>query len=182
MPSPTQRIVRATAADIPIIEQLARQVWPVTFGPILSPAQIDYMLDRMYRPEALKQQLADGHVFHLLLDGEGPVAGAYTTGTVRYRPVGYVSHQLNYLRDTTKIHKLYVLPETQGKGYGRLLVRKVEGLARRSGQKALRLDVNYQNPAIAFYERLGFEKLERYDTDIGDGFLMEDWVMIKLLT
>jgi ribosomal protein S18 acetylase RimI-like enzyme len=57
----------------------------------------------------------------------------------------------------------------------------VSSIAKRAGQQALRLDVNYQNRAVAFYERLGFEKLERYDTDIGDGFLMEDWRMAKVL-
>ncbi len=50
-------------------------------------------------------------------------------------------------------------------------------LARAAGQQKLRLDVNYKNRAIGFYEKLGFGKIERFNTDIGNGYMMEDWVM-----
>jgi ribosomal protein S18 acetylase RimI-like enzyme len=175
------RIIPATPADLPLIERLARATWPATFGDIISAEQIEYMLHRMYRPEALEEQLAKGHVFHLILERAGTKAEDYAGSSVQYRPVGYVSHELDYRPAATKIHKLYVLPGTQGKGFGRALVQKVERIARRAGQRALRLDVNYQNPAVGFYERLGFEKVERFDTEIGNGYLMEDWRMVKLL-
>ena len=177
----SHRIVRATPDDLPTIERIARATWPDTFASILEPEQIEYMLQMMYRPEALREQLEQGHVFHLLLGGQGQVANGYGGTTERYRAVGYVSHQLDYLPDTTKIHKLYVLPNAQGKGYGRALLETVERLAVRAGQKDLRLDVNYRNRAISFYEQQGFDKIERFDTEIGDGFLMEDWRMAKLL-
>ncbi len=180
MPSP--RIIPATAGDYAAIERIARLTWPDTFQGILSTQQIEYMLDRMYRPEAIARQVAEGHVFHVLLDADrAPVAEYSRQSGTRYRPVGYVSHQLDYLPGTTKIHKLYVLPGAHGRGFGRILVRKVESAARRAGQSALRLDVNYQNRAIDFYERLGFRKIGRLDTDIGNCFLMEDWQMEKLL-
>ena len=147
----------------PLITDIAHRTWPDTFGAILSPAQIDYMLERMYSAPALARQVAEGHVFLLL-----------RADTV---PVGYVSYQTDYLPGTTKIHKLYLLPSTQGRGYGRLLVEAVQEHARAAGQQALRLDVNYQNPAVDFYEHLGFEKIDRVDTEIGNGYLMEDWVM-----
>ena len=140
------------------------------------------MLERMYSSAALAEQGQQGHVFHLLLDADKTRNSDYSgqSGT-RYRPVGYVSHQLDYLPGTTKIHKLYLLPGTQGRGFGRLLVEQVERIARRAGQQRLRLDVNYQNRAVDFYAHLGFEKLERFDTDIGNGYLMEDWRMEKVL-
>ncbi len=176
------RIVAATPNDFAAIERIARLTWPDTFSSILSAQQIEYMLDRMYRPEALANQLAQGHVYHLLLDADRSPETPYTReAATRYRPAGYVSHQIDYLPDTTKIHKLYVLPGAQGRGFGKALVKKVAGLARRAGQSALRLDVNYQNPAVDFYQRLGFAKLDRFDTAIGNGFLMEDWRMEKPL-
>ena len=180
MPSP--RIIPAATGDFAAIERIARLTWPDTFHDILSTQQIEYMLDRMYRPEALAQQVAEGHVFHLLLDADRAIATDYSrqSGT-RYRPVGYVSHQLDYLPGTTKVHKLYVLPGAHGRGFGRALLKKVEIIARRAGQSALRLDVNYQNRAVDFYERVGFRKIDRFDTEIGNGFLMEDWRMEKQL-
>ena len=162
------RIVIATPEDYATIQSIAHRTWPDTFAGILSPAQIDYMLNMMYSEAAIREQVAKGHVFHLLYEGDVPV--------------GYVSHQLDYLPGTTKIHKIYMLPAMQGKGYGRALIEHAEAAARAAGQPTLRLDVNYENKAIGFYEYLGFQKIERYNTDIGNGYLMEDWVMEKNLT
>ena len=164
------------------IERIARNTWPETFGSILSEEQIEYMLDRMYRPESLREQMQRGHVFHLLLVADEAQPNEYAGRSNRYRAVGYVSHEIDEAPGATKIHKLYVLPEYHGRGLGKELVGKVESIATRAGQYALKLDVNYQNNAIRFYERLGFEKVERFDTEIGQGFLMEDWRMVKLLS
>lgn len=160
-------IVPATPTDYPTIKAIAHRTWPDTFGDILSPAQITYMLDMMYSEAAIREQVAKGHVFHLLREEADAI--------------GYVSHEVDYQPGTTKIHKIYLLPETQGKGFGRALIDRVEQTARAAGQTILRLDVNYENKAIGFYEHLGFRKTERYNTDIGNGYLMEDWVMEKEL-
>lgn len=181
------RIEPAGENDTATIQRIAYATWPDTFGSILSESQIEYMLQRMYSTASILRQLDEGHRYHLLLvqddDPMYPDGGEHYTRLQgqRYRAVGYVSHEIDYLPGTTKIHKLYVLPGSQGKGYGRLLIERVERWARKEGQQRLRLDVNYQNPAVAFYERLGFDKLGRHDTEIGNGYLMEDWVMEKSL-
>ena len=160
----------ATPADIPTIRDLAHRTWPATFGGILGAAQIDYMLERMYAPAALREQMRDlGHAFLLALDDAG-------------EPRAYVSYQLDYLPAAAKIHKLYVLPQGQRGGYGRALLEAVAKTALQAGQQRLRLDVNFQNPAIGFYERLGFRKVDEVTTDIGGGFLMEDYVFERELT
>ena len=180
MPART-RIITATPADNPTIQRLAHAIWPPTFGDILTPAQIEYMLEMMYSVESITEQVSRGIQFRLLLelDRFHPNVG-YTGGArTRYRPVGYVAYEHDYLPATTKIHKLYVLPETQGNGYGRALIDHVAGTLPGREQTRLQLDVNYQNRAVSFYEHLGFRKLSRQDTDIGNGYLMEDWVMAK---
>ena len=161
------RIIPATPTDYVAIRSVAHRTWPDTFAAILSPAQIEYMLEMMYSETAIREQVAGGHVFHLL--------------RVRDETIGYVSHQTDYLPGTTKIHKIYLLPANQGKGYGRVMIDHVEQIARTADQSVLRLDVNYENEAIGFYEYLGFRKIERCNTDIGNGYLMEDWVMEKSL-
>lgn len=177
------RIVIATPGDYATIQEIAHATWPDTFGDILSPEQIDYMLNMMYSEAAIVEQVAKGHIFKLLVaaDTAGQSADYPKAATTRFKPVGYVSYQLDYLPGTTKIHKVYLLPETQGKGYGKALLQEVEKIARNAGQERLRLDVNYQNNAIGFYEYLGMQKIDRYNTDIGNGYLMEDWIMEKEL-
>ncbi|OAV43806.1 GNAT family N-acetyltransferase [Lewinella sp. 4G2] len=179
MPHPF-KIIPATPSDYAVIQRIAHATWPDTFGDILSPEQIEYMLERMYSYAAIERQVAEGHVFYLILENTAhAVENGYAKGkSNKFSAVGYVSYQLNYLPATAKLHKLYVLPDRHGKGYGRALIDTVKRIAKNEGQKKLRLDVNYQNKAIGLYEHLGFVKLDRFDTDIGNGYLMEDWRLV----
>jgi GNAT superfamily N-acetyltransferase len=164
-------ITEATEHDLPIIRDIAYQTWPSTFGEILSPDQIRYMLDMMYSPDALKRQIKDkNHVFLLAREAD---TGAY---------FGYLSYELDYQAEPkTKIHKIYLLPASQGKGVGRLLIDKVAELAIEQKNARLVLNVNRYNKAIQFYERMGFTIIDTETIDIGNGFLMEDYVMEKPL-
>lgn len=164
-------ITQATEHDLPTIQDIAHRTWPNTFGEILSPSQISYMLDMMYSLEALKSQIDDKkHVFLLAKDD--------TSQEV----LGYSSYELNYKGQAlTKIHKIYLLPASQGKGVGRLLIDAVAEVAKAKSNDRLGLNVNRYNKAIQFYERVGFSIVGNEDIDIGDGFLMEDFVMEKPL-
>jgi ribosomal protein S18 acetylase RimI-like enzyme len=181
---PNFRIIPTTPSNHATIRQIAHDTWPDTFGDILSPEQITYMLEMMYSIPAIEDQVGKGHVFKLLLEAvDTPSSEKHYVnhGGARYRHVGYTSYQIDYLPSTTKIHKIYLLPETQGRGYGKALIQHVEQISRSAGQQILRLDVNYENEAIGFYEYLGFVKIARYNADIGNGYLMEDWQMEKEL-
>lgn len=164
-------ISQATVADLPLIRDVALRTWPATFGAILSPSQISYMLDMMYSPDALQKQVqALGHVFLLAKDSE--TAECF----------GFTSYELDYKGDAvTKIHKIYLLPSSQGKGVGRLLIDDVAERARQHGNTRLSLNVNRFNKAVTFYERMGFAVVGQENIDIGNGFLMEDFVMEKPL-
>ena len=102
------KTVVATKEQLHIVRELAEIIWPVAYGKIISPEQIDYMMDMMYSIDSLENQLQDNRIF-LLAEEDN-------------RFVGFASYELNCdTSNTTKIHKLYVLPETQGKGIGRKL-------------------------------------------------------------
>ncbi|SFF05587.1 GNAT family N-acetyltransferase [Spirosoma endophyticum] len=164
-------VIQATDQELPIIRDIAYQTWPTTFGEILSPAQIRYMLDMMYSLDSLKRQISEQkHVFLL----------AQETDSKAY--LGYVSYEFDYKSQSkTKIHKIYLLPASQGKGVGRLLIDKVAELAAEHRNSTVSLNVNRYNKAIQFYERMGFNVIDNETIDIGDGFLMEDFVMEKPL-
>lgn len=163
------QIISATEAEFPIIRSIALKTWPVTFGSILSSAQIDYMLEMMYSIPALTEQVNQkGH--HFLLFKE------------HNEYLGYASYELNYKgQGKTKIHKIYVVPEGQGKGVGRQLMDTITGIALKNNNHILSLNVNRDNKAIQFYQTIGFNKVGQEDIDIGNGFLMEDAIMERTL-
>ncbi|UOK43843.1 MULTISPECIES: GNAT family N-acetyltransferase [Flavobacterium] len=154
--------------QLSIIRDLAYKIWPDTYGEILSEAQLDYMLENFYAIPALEEQLGKGHVFLLAKENE-----------VFY---GFASYEVNCKSaGKTKLHKIYVLPETQGKGLGKLLLSEVEKAALKAGNSHVFLNVNRYNNAQEFYKRLGFEIIHQEDIEIGNGYLMEDFVMEKPL-
>lgn len=161
------RIIEATEDHIFIIQSLTKVVWPETFKSILSGEQIAYMMDMMYSTPALHSQMREQNHHYILLEDNGEY-------------MGFLSYEVNYKNvPVTKVHKIYVLPSGQGKGYGRLLIEAARDIALKNQTKELSLNVNRENKAIDFYKRVGFEIVRQEDIDIGDGFLMQDYVMNK---
>lgn len=158
----------ATLADIPTIIALAEATWEPTYRFILSKEQIDYMYRVIYTPASLQRQMtADQHTFLLL--------------TVEGHPAGYASFsQLSTSEGLYKLHKIYVLPSHQGQGLGQRLVAAVEQAVRTANGTTLELNVNRYNPALTFYERLGFQRHREDDIAIGP-YWMNDFVLRKEL-
>lgn len=159
-------VIKGGTEDYDVIRSLAEVVWPHTYSKILSEEQLDYMFDMMYSQNAYNEQLSLKNHHYLLAKDEG-------------RFLGFASYEINCRPGTTKIHKLYVLPETQGKGIGNILVSKIENIARNHGNNLIILNVNRYNPAVDFYLRAGFVKAGQEDINIGNGYLMEDYIMQK---
>ncbi len=159
-------IRKAAPADLPGIEALARQIWPEAYAAILEPAQIAYMLDRMYAQPALEAAVADGHQF-LMAEAAA-------------KPVGFAGWGMED-PGVAKLHKLYVLDGMRKTGVGRALLKAVEAAANSAGAKALILAVNRQNPALHFYQRTGFIQNAAVDVDIGAGYWMNDYILAKPL-
>lgn len=160
-------VVNATIEDIPTIREMAHITWYPTFREILSQEQIEYMLEMMYSEKALKEQIeVRNHLFFLAKESE--------------KALGYLSVEVDYNQQPiTKIHKIYILPDLQGKGIGKLLMQKAEQVALENQNTILSLNVNRFNKATKFYESLGFVNTKTEDIDIGNGYLMEDFVMEK---
>ena len=158
------KLVKANSEHISIIIDLTKKIWPIAYGEILSKAQLDYMIDKFYNETALRELMKKGHVFYLAQDDKDDY-------------VGFVSYEINSEPNKTKIHKIYVLPETQGTGLGRQFFELVKEKAIENNQEAIFLNVNKYNNAIHFYTKLGFTKLKDEVIDIGNGYVMDDYVM-----
>lgn len=159
------KIIDAQEEHYAVIQTLAHRTWPHTFGKILSPEQISYMLDWMYSISSIKDQIENKGHCYILAQNDGEF-------------VGYASYEINYNKTgNTKLHKIYVLPELQGTGAGKLLMNEVVNRTAAAKNKNLLLNVNRDNPAIGFYEKTGFNIIQLEDIDIGNGYYMNDYVM-----
>ena len=153
----------ASKEDLKIVKSIAQRTWPDTFGEILSPEQIDYMLNLLYDLALLEKQITQGHTF-LLADEGG-------------EKLGFTGIEINQKPGKTKIHKIYILPTAQGKGVGKKLINAIKEIALRNEQSSLLLNVNkYNQGAIDFYEYLGFVNIKSEIIDIGNGYVMDDYV------
>lgn len=158
-------IRKATLDDIPVIRSLAMEVFPHTYCEILSPEQIDYMMEWMYSSESLRRQmLTEGHIYYL----------AYRED----RAVAYLSIQPEG-EHLFHLQKLYVLPACQGMHLGKMLfnqaVKAIKEL--HPAPCRMRLNVNRYNKALAFYEKMGMTKVDEGDFPIGNGYYMNDYIM-----
>ncbi len=156
----------ALVTDIPMIRELTFAIWPQTYEGLLSPDQLEYMLDMMYSPASLEKQMAEGAEFVIVYDDQ--------------LPVGFASYQ-EIKPGIYKLHKLYILKTQQGKGTGRLTLEHIIREIKPRGASSLQLQVKRDNPAQHFYSKLGFEIIEEADFDIGNGYQMNDYIMEKKL-
>jgi diamine N-acetyltransferase len=76
-----------------------------------------------------------------------------------------------------KIHKLYVDTNSSKQGIGKALVECVKELAIASKINEIVLNVNRKNPAISFYQKINFEIDREEVIDIGEGYIMDDYIM-----
>lgn len=170
MPSPSLPLLIRPASfdDIPAIAELAHRIWHAHYPSIISVAQIDYMLGQRYHDAALREQIAsEGQWLDMaLLNGQ---------------PAGFAQY-LRYQPGTIKLDKLYLDTTLHGQGLGSRLLAHVEARARALGAANLCLAVNKHNEkAIAAYLRNGFSVIDSVQVDIGQGYIMDDYVMSKLL-
>ncbi len=156
-------IVPVKLEDLIHVQSIAHRTWPETFKDVLSPAQIDYMLGWMYDLKNLEKQHNEGHQFFIAEEEN--------------ENLGFTGIEVNNEPEITKIHKIYILPTAQGKGIGKKFLSNIKDIAKANDQKSLLLNVNkYNQGAIAFYEYLGFVNIRAEVNDIGNGYVMDDYV------
>ena len=157
-------LTKINKTKLPIIIDLAYAIWPSTYGEILSSEQLNYMLANFYSVENLENQLDNGQIFELLLDDNNVV--------------GFIAYEFNCSNTSLlKIHKIYLLPETQGKGFGKFMIDEVINIAKSNNQKGVFLNVNKYNKAQFFYQKLDFTITKEEVIDIGNNYIMDDYVM-----
>lgn len=159
-----------TSDDFPAVAELGAAIWHKHFIGMISREQIDYMVSSRYTPQRLGRYLdAPDRWFRLLrVDG---------------RPVGYCSYALTGQPGEMKLEQLYLLEEMRGWGLGGRMMDEAEAAARALGCATLMLTVNRHNAgASPCIKKRGFAVREEVVADIGNGFVMDDYMMEKLLS
>ena len=151
-------------ANINTLKDFAESIWRITYRHVISDAQMRYMLDHLYDPEILREQVASGN----------PLLGAFSgDALVGYAHVFIEGHQ-------SRLDKLYVDTLYQGQGIGRELINAAEQYALGHDCSLMTLRVNRNNiNAVAAYERFGFGIVATNKKDIGGGYVMDDYLMLK---
>lgn len=156
-----------TRAEIASVTNLAREIWTEYYLSLIGRAQVDYMLDKFQGTEAIARQIQEGYLYYLVLKRENPI--------------GYFAVALNKEKqDEALLSKIYIKKSRRGRGEGKATLRFAENFCCRAGMKKLWLTVNKGNhPSIAWYQGRGFFIRGTWVTDIGSGFVMDDYIMEK---
>ncbi len=140
--------------------RLADEIWHQHFTPIIGKDQVEYMLGQFQNADAMKRQTEqEGYTYLMALDGD--------------EPVGYTG----FKKETNRmfLSKLYVKEDRRSQGIGRQMFEEIK--KRSEGLNDIYLTVNKHNDVtIAIYRHMGFKLIDSVVTDIGGGFVMDDYI------
>lgn len=157
------KIIKITEKEqIKQLAEIADGIWHECFRHILSAEQIDYMIDKFQSEYAVENQMQnDGYEYYfLVIDGE---------------TAGYTG--IRHENDRLFLSKLYLKKEYRSRGYSHILFDFMTELCKKHSLKSIYLTVNkYNKNSIAVYEKKGFKNIRSQITDIGNGFVMDDYV------
>jgi len=153
-------------SDVHRMSLLAHEIWWQHFPPIIGEDQVAYMVEKFQSEQAMLEQLEQGYEYFLAdLDGEA---------------VGYAGVVPDLNTHKLMLSKLYVIATDRGKGVGQALLDLIESKCVEEGFNRIWLTVNRANKGpINWYIKRGFTIVKEIDMDIGDGFIMDDYVMEK---
>ncbi len=155
-----------SAGAIDAVARLAHEIWYEHYVPIIGRAQVDYMVPAFQGPEAIAGQIAKGLQYFLLEDRGG---------------VGYFAIEPQPAEGRMFLSKFYLRKSVRSQGLGRFGMAFIEARCRADSLGILWLTVNKFNPALQAYERMGFLRTADVVTDIGGGFVMDDYRMEKTI-
>ena len=151
--------------DIIIVSSLAKEIWTQHYRPIIGQAQIDYMLDKFQSESAICRDIAGGYTYYI--------------ASLNSTPCGYSAVKKD---NGVFLSKFYVRQTERGKGIGKAMLAAVWAYAKEHCAPRIWLTCNKHNTTtLQVYRKLGFSVIDSIITDIGGGFVMDDYVLEKKL-
>lgn len=155
------------AADAPLISDLARVIWTEHYTPIIGSEQVEFMLDKFQSADAIAWQIEnEGYLYYLAYVDAGETLA------------GYMAIQPDFDGAALFLSKIYVELSHRQKGIARKFIETAKSFCMNNSLFYIWLTVNKNNSSsIAAYEKLGFSIVDEAVTDIGNGFVMDDYIM-----
>lgn len=146
------------------LAEFASEIWHEHFIKIIGAPQVEYMLKHFQSSAAMQEQVRnDGYIYYR----------AYEDG----EPCGYCAFCPH--EDHMYLSKFYMKADFRRRGIGRKMMDFIASETKKAGLPKIRLNVNKYNFAIDVYKRMGFVITADEVNDIGNGFVMDDYVMEK---
>ena len=157
------RIITVTNMELVYsLTAVADDIWREHYTPIIGEKQVDYMLDKFLSPEALVEQINSGYEYFLI---------SYDYTFAGFAGICEKDGELF-------LSKLYIHKDFRRKKVGSYMIQKFVEICKLRELKKIWLTCNRNNTkSLAIYEHLGFKKVREEVTDIGNGFVMDDYVL-----
>ncbi|MFM7364731.1 MAG: GNAT family N-acetyltransferase [Cuspidothrix sp.] len=160
-------ITKLLDADLEELRKVSREIWFTHYPTIISHAQIEYMLDKMYGIGVIEDEIYNQGIFYDKVLHNAKLVGYLSYGSE-------IIDNISYL----KLHKCYLLPSLHGYGYGQKMLFHVYQKGREMNFKQIILNVNKRNEkGIKAYNKFGFKIIESKIIDFGNGFVLDDYIM-----
>ncbi len=154
-----KEVLKSEYADL---EKLCAALWHDAYDELLGKAQVDYMLEKFQSAKAFERQVSEENYSYYFIVAAGERAG-------------YCGLQMQ--KDALFLSKLYLAASFRGAGIAKTVLQKCAQIAKAAGKDKIFLTVNKENArAMRAYEKFGFVKTESVVTDIGGGYVMDDYV------
>jgi hypothetical protein len=148
--------------EIQKISELAKTIWLKHYPAIIGQDQVDYMLKIIYNTESLLNQIKVNSQQFYFINYNNDILGFLS-----------VTNENN---DCWMLNKFYILEDKASNGIGTLTLQELKKIIL---AKKIRLTVNRKNfKSINFYFKNGFKISSVAEFDIGNGFVMDDFIMI----
>ncbi len=152
-----------TDEEIKKLALLASEIWHEYWTCLLKEDQINYMIEKFQSYNAIKKQIEEERYIYNILEDNGSIIG-YFGACIKD----------NYLF----LSKLYIRKDFRGLGCGKQAFNKIKQIALQYNKNSIKLTVNkYNTNTIKAYEKWGFKETDAVVTDIGSGFVMDDYIM-----
>lgn len=172
--------------DLRTLARLADEIWHEYWPAIIGRAQTDYMVERFQSLPAIKKSVAEqGYRYWLIVDDAcaSDRSACVDASDSEWGADGIVGYTGGCTEPDTNrffISKIYLLEHARGRGYCSKTIEFYDDLCRAERLHAMYLTVNKRNEmGIRAYRAKGFETIDSVETDIGKGFVMDDFVMEK---
>ena len=154
------KIVNEDSDGIAYLADLASRIVKEYYDELLGTAQNDYMIEKFQSVKAIAGQLESGYQYYIM-ENDGK-----TVGFIGYYPSGKRMY----------LSKFYLDKNARGLGLGKMALTFLVEQTKAANMEAIYLNVNKYNESIKAYERMGFVRIGEEVNDIGNGYVMDDYV------